>query len=357
MKIKSLLFSVLCMSAISYSFTSCSDDKDELIDDGSTLSLPRTRAYFLNEGAYNMNNAGITFYAPNKDHDKVDDIYMTQNKKSLGDTGQDMIEYDNNIYVVVFGSNLLVKLNSACVEQKRLSFPAEDGQPRYVTETGGKLYVTLYGGKVAKVDPKELTIEGYVNVGKNPEEIAENNGFLYVVNSGWGEDSTMTVISTADFKVNKTIEIAKNPFKVLESEDQIFILAYGAYYDYPVQKVDIATGGTTFIANATNMCEHNGIIYFVLSETNWSTYETINTFFSYNVKTGALNNNNFMTNMPSELSSESIYMMAINDETGEFYIGTSDYVTNGDIYRFDANKRFVEKFESGGVSPTRAVFF
>ena len=358
MKIKNLLFSVLCVLAISFSYTSCSSsDDDNLIDDGSTLNLPRTRAFFLNEGSYNMNNAGITFYAPNKDHDKVNDIYQTQNKKGLGDTGQSIIGHDNNIFVVVFGSSLLVKLNSACVEQKRLAFAEADGQPRYITETGGKLYVTLYSGKVAKIDPKELKIEGYVMVDSNPEEIVENDGFLYVVNSGWGSGNTMSVINAAEFKLSKTITVAQNPFKVLESEDQIFVLAYGAYYDYPVQKVDVSTGNTTFITNASNMCEHNGTIYFVYSETDWSTNETTNTFFSYNVKTGTLNENNFMTNMPVELSSESVYMMAINDDTGELYIGTSDYTTTGNIYRFDASKKFVEKFKSGGVSPSKAVFF
>ena len=362
MKIKNLLFSVLCVLAISFSYTSCSSsDDDNLIDDGSTLNLPRTRAFFLNEGSYNMNNAGITFYAPNKDHDKVNDIYQTQNKKGLGDTGQSIIGHDNNIFVVVFGSSLLVKLNSACVEQKRLAFAEADGQPRYITETGGKLYVTLYSGKVAKIDPKELKIEGYVMVDSNPEEIVENDGFLYVVNSGWGSGNTMSVINAAEFKLSKTITVAQNPFKVLESEDQIFVLAYGASYPdpytYPVQKVNVANGSTSLIANASNMCEHNGTIYFVYSETNWSTYETTNTFFSYNVKSGTLNNNTFFTDMPSELASESIYMMEINPENGELYIGTSDYTTNGDIYRFNASKKFVEKFESGGVSPCGAVFF
>jgi hypothetical protein len=362
MKIKSLLFSLLCVLAISFSYTSCSsNDDDDLIDSGSTLNLPRTRAYFLNEGSYDMNNSGITFYAPNKDHDKVNDIYMTQNKKGLGDTGQDMIEHDNNIYVVVYGSSLLVKLNSACVEQNRLAFSESDGQPRYITEGGGKLYVTLYSGKVAKIDPKELKIEGYVTVGSNPEKIIENDGFLYVVNSGWGSGKTLSVINVAEFKLTKTIEIATNPFKVFESEDQIFVLAYGASYPdpytYPVQKVDIATGNTTIIANATNMCEHNGTIYFVYSETDWNTYQSTNTFFSYNVKTGALNNNSFLTDMPSELASATINMMVVNPENGELYIGTSDYTTNGDIYRFNANKKFVEKFESGGISPTAAVFF
>lgn len=33
-----------------------------------------------------------------------------------------------------------------------------------------------------------------------------------------------------------------------------------------------------------------------------------------------------------------------------------DYNTNGDIYRFKKDGTFIEKFESGGVSPRAAVF-
>jgi len=363
MKIKSLLFSVLCMLAISLSFTACSDDDDnDLIDDGSTVVLPKTRAFILNEGSYQMNNAGITFYAPNKDADLINNIYEAQNnKKRLGDTGQDMIKYNNYIYVTVYGSKLLLKLNSAGVEENRISFSEEDGAPRYIVAEDGKLYVTLYSGKVAKINSSDLKIEGYVNVGKNPEEIVEEDGHLYVVNSGWGNDSTLSVINRKEFKLAKTIEVAKNPFKVLESGDHIFVLAYGAAYPdpytYPVQKIDVANEKATTVANATNMCEYNGTIYFVYSETDWNTYETTNKFFSYNVKSGVVNEQSYLTGMPSELSSSSIYMMEINSDNGDLYIGTSDYTTNGDIYRFDRNGKFIEKFESGGISPSQAVFF
>lgn len=360
MKVKSLLFSVLCMLVVGLSFTACSSDDDDLIDDGSTLNLPKTRAYFLNSGKMGSNNAGITFYAPNGDHDKVDDIYMTQNKKGLGDTGQDIIEYKDYIYVVLSGSKLLLKLNSACVEQRKpLSFSEEDGNPRHIVEKDGKLYVTLYSGKVAKINSDDLTIEGYVTVGKNPEEIVECDGYLYVVNSGWGTGSTMTVIDAKTFSVTKTIDIAKNPEGILESEGQIFVRAYGgAYpdYTYAIQKVSFS-GDTATIAHATKMCEYNGTIYLVYGDTNWETYETTNTFFSYNVKTGTINNSSFLTDMPSELVSKSVYMMETNPNNGDIYIGTSDYTTNGDIYRFDRTGKFIEKFESGGISPFGAVFF
>lgn len=360
MKMRSLLFSVCCMLAIGLSFTSCSDDDDDLIDNGSTVNLPKTRAFFLNEGIMNSNNAGITFYAPNKDAEQIGDIYLMQNKKNLGDAGQDMIMYNNHIYVSVYGSKVLLKLNSAGVEQARLSFPEADGQPRYMAAEDGKIYITLYSGKVARINASDLTIEGYVNVGKNPEEIVEEDNYLYVVNSGWGNDSTLSVINRKEFELSKTIEIAKNPFKILESEGQIFTLAYGGTYPnytYPVQKIDVANGKATTIASATNMCEYNGTIYLVYGETNWNTYETTNIFFSYHVRTGVVNEQSFLTDMPAELAAKSIYMMAANPENGDLYIGTSDYTMNGDIYRFNRNGAFIEKIESGGISPSKAVFF
>jgi len=358
MKIRSLLFSVFCMLALGLSFTSCSDDDDDdLIDDGTTVNLPKARVFILNQGNMGSNNAGITFYAPNKDADQIDDIYQTQNKKGLGDVGQCMIEYNNYIYVTVYNSKLLLKLNSAGVEQARISFSEEDGGPRSLAAEDGKLYVTLLSGKVARINASDLKIEEYVNVGMNPEEIIEEDGYLYVVNSGWGKDSTLSVINRKDFKVTKTIEVAKNPTKILESEDQIFVLAYGETFNYPVQKIDIINEKATTIAHATNMCEYEGTIYMVYSETNWETYITTNKFFSYNVKTGVLNEESFMTDMPAELSSKSVYMMSVNDENGDLYIGISDYVTNGDVYRFNRNGKFIEKFESGGISPYMAVFF
>lgn len=357
MKIRSFLFSVLCMLAMGLSFTSCDSDDDDLIDNGSTVSLPKARVFILNEGRMGDNNAGITFYAPNKDADKIDEIYFAQNARRMGDTGQDMIEYDKHVYVTLYNSRLLLKLNSAGVEQARLSFSAEDGSPRYIAAEDGKVYVTLYSGRVAKINAADLTLEDYVTVGSNPEEIIEEDGYLYVVNSGWGNDSTLSVINRSNFELTKTIEIAKNPFKILSSEGQFFVLAYGEGYSYPVQKVDIANETTTPITNATNMCEYEGTIYFVYSDTDWNTNETTNTFFSYHVRTNVLNEQTYLTDMPAELSSQSIYMMEINDENGDLYIGTSDFATNGDIYRFDRNGKFIEKFESGGMSPSQAVFF
>ena len=83
------------------------DDDDSLDDDGSKVTLPQTRVYILNEGSQGDNNAGLAFYAPNKDADFISDIYKTQNNAKLGDLGQSMIEYEDEIYIAVYGSNYL----------------------------------------------------------------------------------------------------------------------------------------------------------------------------------------------------------------------------------------------------------
>lgn len=145
MKLRSLFFGTLCMLMLGVSFTSCSDDDDDSKknDEGSKVELPENRVYILNMGSYQKNNAGITFYAPNKSLDVIDDIFFKQNNAKLGDAGQDMISYNNHIYVAVYGSKYITKLNEACVELKRYEFTDEQGQPRCMVAENGKIYVTL----------------------------------------------------------------------------------------------------------------------------------------------------------------------------------------------------------------------
>ena len=53
MKVRSLLFGMLCMLALGASLASCSDDDDDSLDDGgSKVTLPQARVYILNEGGW-----------------------------------------------------------------------------------------------------------------------------------------------------------------------------------------------------------------------------------------------------------------------------------------------------------------
>lgn len=176
MKVRSLLFGMLCMLALSASLVSCSDEDDVLDDSGSTVSLPQVRAYFLNEGTQKENNAGIMFYAPNGDAASISDIFKKQNNAQLGDVGQDMIVYEECLYVAVYGSNYLVKLNAAGVVQKRVSFVGDadlSAGIRSIAAEDGYIYASFYGGTVAKINANTLQVEKKLTgVGSNLEGVA-----------------------------------------------------------------------------------------------------------------------------------------------------------------------------------------
>lgn len=358
MKIKSLLFSLLCMLMLSVSFTSCSDDdNDKRNDEGSKVELPENRVYILNSGSYNGNNAGITFYSPDKQSEIIDDIFFKQNNAKLGDTGQDMIEYDGNIYVAMYGSKYICRLNEACVEQARYAFTDEQGQPRYMVAENGKVYVTLSSGNVARLDAKTLAFEKMVAVGKNPEHIIEEDGKLYLVNSGFGKDNRLSIIDIKTFDKAENVEIFQNPEQILEAGDKIIIQGYGGDYPdytYPVAVYDKANKTYKTIGKGTMMAEYNDVVYVIYSETDYATHTSNHTLYTYNVKTDKVDEKSFLQ-MPDKLKTSIIYMLSINPHNGDIYVSTSDYTTNGDVYRFKKDGTFIEKFECG-VNPKSAVY-
>lgn len=348
------------------SLTACSDDDNEKKwnDDQSKVELPGKRAFILNQGKSKDNNANITFYAPNKDakansNNLIYKLYYLQNGEALGDTGQDIIEYEDNIYVILYGSSKMVKLNTACVKEAEISFSEEDGKPRYMAADNGKIYVTLYSGKVARIDASSMKIEAYVGVGKNPEQIVKSNGKLYVANSGWGAEKTVSVINLNSFSKEKDIEVVINPNLLLEANNEIFVISYGNFADIPYTFQRIKADGTSEkIATASYFASHNGIIYLIHSDiTDWKEYAGTNKFFSYDTKTHQLNNTSFLNNAPKAISIRGIRGMDVDPKTGDIYIYTyGKGLVNGDVFRFKSDGTFVETFDCGGLFPSKIIF-
>lgn len=370
MKVRSLLFGMLCMLALGASLASCSDDDDNSWDDsGSKVALPQSRVFILNEGSYKANNAGIAFYAPNGDADFISDIFKTQNNAKLGDTGQSMIEYEDEIYVAVYGSNYLTKLNAAGVELKRISFVNDEDLSagiRYMDAEDGYIYASFWGGVVAKINANTLTVEAKLTgLGDNMEGVAICKDMLYVANSCTADYKYHTEVKVIDlhtFTLKETLTVATNPYtEILEEDDKVFLISndYSSAEGYVLQMIDPANNNkVTKIGNATYMAAKDDVLYLVNSITiNWQTYEAINTFFTYNIKTGQMNNTSFLKNAPAEFASKTLHMLEVNDNNGDIYIGTLEMSTNGNIYRFKKDGTFVEKFDAGGMNPNTAIFF
>lgn len=375
------LTSLLAIAAIcSCSTTSCSDDDDNSwSDEGSKVELPKTRMFILNEGMWNQNNAGIAFYAPNDDAQMIDDIFYRQNGIRLGDNGQALIEYDDALYVSVSGSKYIAKLNAAGVEEARVSFandPDLKGGNRYLAADDGYVYVSFYGGWVAKFKASDLSLVAKVQTGgANLEGLTIEDDVLYVANSyeqtsdpttGYSNFIYKTEVYTIDlrsFTQGKTVTVNQNPNQLTEAGDKVFLISWDySEPSYVLQLIDPKAGNSVKkLGYATNMAadDERDILYLVDSRTDYSVYPyaTTNTFSSYDVRTGTLSQTSPLKNAPAELSTASVYSMAVDDRTGELYVMTTNYAaSNGDVYRFDRSGNFVERFDCGGQGPKAAVF-
>ncbi len=374
MKAKRLFLSMLGVLAMTTAFTSCSsDDDDNWNDEGSKLVLPKSRVYILNQGTNAQNNSGIEFYAPDNDGEIIDDIYFKQNGARLGDTGQTMIEYNGKVFIAVHGSNYLSRVNAACVEDGRTMFSADPelkGGVRFIAAEDGYIYASFYGGIIAKINASTMKIEEKLTgIGKNLENVTVCDDMLYVSNSydvvdgNWVYMKDVFVIDLNTFKLKESIEVAQNPNQLIEEDDKVFLISWD-YSDesYVLQMIDPENGNkVSRLGYATDMAANDGIVYLLDSRndySNWPEVSAVNSFATYNVKTGMMSNVSFLKNAPAELASTSISMISVNPDNGDIYIATTFYNTsNGNVYRFKKDGTFVAKFDCGGQNPKAAVFF
>ena len=356
MKFRSLFLAVLSGLAITAGFTSCSDDDDwDWSKEGSKVEMSESRAFIINEGSMNKNNATMTYFDWRTNQVYNQDLFITQNGTMMGDVAQDIIVDGKNMYVIMSGSKCIYKMNTVGVSESRTSIPNELSDPRYGVIDGDYLYVSCYGGYVAKINKKTMSVEGKVEIGQNPEYIIKYNGKLYCTCSGWGADKRVAVIDLKNFNKASYFDVMDNPDRIIEVDGHVFVQGYGAFYDYPWGELNTSTGEFKQLGNCSSWAAYKGTLYLAFSETNWSTYETTTTLSAYNAKTGATNNS-FFKGAPAELASSSVYGVSVNDKTGGIYVMTTDFVSNGQVYHFDSNGSFVNKFATTGVNPRKIVF-
>lgn len=359
MEIRKWAAVTLGVLAISAGFTSCSSDDDEWNweKEGSTIEMSETRAFILNEGSMNNNNATLSYFDWKTDAIYPNDVFIKQNGIALGDVAQDIIVDDNDdIFIIMSGSKRIYKLNGVGVRKADVSVSAELGDPRYGVIDNGNLYVTCYGGYVAKYDTKDLSFKGNVKIGDNPEYIIKEGGKLYCTCSGWGNDKRVAAIDIKSFDKASFYEVMDNPDRIISVGGKLFVQGYGADWSYPWGQLDTAKGTFTQLGNCSAWTAYRNTLYLVNSVTDWSTYATTSTFYSYDVNSGKLNNSSFLKNAPEQLTSSSVYGMSVNEKTGDIYVLTTDFVTAGHLYHFKSDGTFVSDFATTGVNPRKVVF-
>lgn len=317
-------------------------------------------AYILNNGNYASNDASISFYDYNTSS-LVAGVFQSANGKKLGDLAQDMLIYGNKMYIGVYNSKVVFVTDKKGKIVKELKFSGESGNlsPREFTAHSGKVYVSLYEGYVAQIDTTDFSTK-MVTVGDNPEGMAVSNEKLFVANSGgmnypvYGKTVSVVDLKGGALDVIATLDVADNPTDfVVGPAGELFLISMGNYADVinTLQEINKSTYEVKKVTDTPiTMMDMgpDGKLYFISAQYGYEclvgTYSPTSKSFDFNFITDGTT----FVNTPMSIS--------VDPVTADVYIGTSDYVTEGDMYVFSKDGKLKNKFGTGGLNPIGTYF-
>lgn len=352
-----LMFSFVAILLIA---VSCSDNGAYIEEGGgngnpSDIS-PVAGLYILNSGKMGSNNANLLYWDCTSAQASAN-VFESANGKKLGDTGNSMIIYGKRIYIAVTGSSIVfvTDLKGNLIKELIVEGESANLSPRQLLGAGGKVYVSYMEGYVGAIDTASFSV-GKVKVGPMPEGMAYANKKIYVANSdgynyegGYGK--TLSVIDEATFTVTKTLEVANNPQTLhAVSENKVYLVCWGDYGNIPakLQKINTVNDTVTDVPEVqpTNMATGKDGIAYILStvyDENWNATAQYSIFDTVKDKLAG----EFVpsADIPNG------YSIFADKISGDVYIGTSDYISNGDVYILSSDGEIRTKFDTGGLNP------
>lgn len=270
------------------------------------LGLSARKIFVLNEGGMGSNNATLDFLRTS------DALYVTGAFRKmnpdvgagLGDVGNDIAVRGNEVWIVVNNSGIVEVLSAKDeTEIAVITIPtprniAFDDKYVYVSSWAGA-YAT-YGadyaisdyanprGRVYRIDRKTKALDSRtVEVGYQPEGLALRGGKLYVANSGgiasslppsYSYDNTVSVINTASFSLEKTLEVQVNLKNVwFDGGADLYVSTLGNYYSVHsgIYRIDAQDAVTHLGDYASIAAMHDGTLYCIgnAQEFDWAAAE------------------------------------------------------------------------------------
>lgn len=358
MKTRTLKLLVAALSG-SLLFASCQKEDDPVV---VTPETPADGLFVLNEGTFFANNTTLTYYdAATKT--ATTDFYRNKNGHGLGDTGNDFIKYGTKFYFVVNVSSYVQVTNSEGVDVKKIDFVDGGGakrQPRYIVPYKNKVLVSAYDGTVAVIDTTSLTIDKFITVGSNPEQMVIAGDKLFVANSGGlnpfgtAKDSTVSVVDLASYTETYKIKVTQNPrFLAADNSGNIYVGSSGNYDDIKGRLTKINAFTNAILGSAEiatdKMQFSNGQLHTIVYDpmTFNATVKLINP--ETLVQTAG-----FITDGTAIQSPNGI---TVDNANGDIYItDAKGYTASGEVFCFDKTGKKKFSFSTTpGLNPNKVV--
>ena len=230
--------------------TSCSNDDDftppEDSENPENPEEPGEEQGKYKNGIFVLNEGGIgTVTYISDDLENVEQtIFQNVNEgEDLGGYAQSIFFEDDLAFIISNGSNLITVVNRNTFEKVALIDSGLD-VPYYGVVENGKAYVTNLAAfdsgdddYIAVIDLETYQVENTIAIGDYAENIEEENGKLYILNSNYGVGGSISVFNPATQQIENVIETTDD-LNSFEIEDGI-IYALGFT---KLQKIELASG-------------------------------------------------------------------------------------------------------------------
>ena len=293
------------MNSIKYFFILvlilCSCKKEEIEDTQMNGEL-KNGLLVLNEGLFQHNNSTLS-WIDLSDNTVRSDVFLDNNSRPLGDTGNDILLYGGKIYIAVTGSStveVLDKKTLKSINQINFNYNNQSQEPRKLANHGGNIFVSSFDGYVSVIDTSSLQITKRIKVGRNPEGICVANQSLFVANSGGLDfqnlDTTVFEIDLNTLSVIDTFVVGENPGAIIADEfNNIYVVKRGNYSSSPSELIRINTTDRTVTnlgLEVSTLSKRGKLLY--LSHFNHSTSSSVVSIFDCTSQ--SITNSNFINN-------------------------------------------------------------
>ncbi len=318
---------------------------------GST-PVSTTGVYVVNEGNFQRGNSTLTIYLPDSNK-AYQDVFAIANGRNLGDTGNDIVVYGGKAYIVVSGSQRIEVISLATNKSVgTITFPGQRDPYKLVILNDAKAFVTnISDSSITEFNPSTLQITTErIKVGLNPMGIVGANGKVYICNSGFGYDSTVTVLNATTGGLIKTVTVGDSPSEIGVGPNNEVIVKCDGRSDYVKPTND--TPGSILKINADNDVVFSKVTLplatyghpgrMTISSKGVGYFRAKNGIIKFSY-TGSI-----ISVGGTPISAIAAYGLAYDDATDMLYVSDArDYVQPGDVYILDTNGATVKRFLAG----------
>ena len=350
-KLVNLLFLALI---ISLSFSSCSSDDDEPIEEEEEVPLGEYEngTFILNEGNGNPATASISFLGD--DGLLLNDIFRTvnPNEDEIGTYLQNMFFDETRAFIISGSANSITVVDRYTFEYiATISSGFES--PRYGAVVNGKAYVTNYADFATGDDDfmTVINLEDYttttVALNNWSEKVLSENGKIYIANGYFGSGNSISVFSPQSNSIENVIDLGSgnspNSFEIVDNT--LYVLTSGFGIDGKIFKINLSNNQIaqtlsipSEIEGASNLSIEEDTMYFT----------SVASVYSASINATSISSTPLLT---YESNSEYGVMYGFNAENRSLYIADGgDFASDSEMYQYSLDGSLVETF-TVGVGP------